>query len=357
MNGAAVMPFETSSNARLRSAGRMLRDTRELKGISQEKAASDLNLMLSHIVALESDAYNPHLEGKHFAAYVKSYAAYLELNPQVLFGLYAGSTAVDAMLDEDDDSYFIPTKSGSSGFGVRSLTVFGLLGFAWLMTAEQSSVVALVDDSRAFISSQSSIVRAWIQAKPSFAQPDYAQPDYVQPEYAQPDPTEPGYAEPQASNAERSPTSAGYAAQNLERQINAMAPAAGGADPAIAEAARQRLSDLGFASTDGSSVDSRRAEIEWSDPASSLGTIRVEGEDVLNFTFSDNCWLEVYDSQQNPIVMETRLAGESLQLAGTAPFEVRVGNSRAVNLSLNGEPVAITQHPTIDSTELIVGGS
>jgi cytoskeleton protein RodZ len=81
----------------------------------------------------------------------------------------------------------------------------------------------------------------------------------------------------------------------------------------------------------------------------------VGGKDKLFFEFSDDCWLEVYDSNAEPLVMKTKLAGETLEITGRAPFEVRVGNSSAVKLRLNGKTVPIARHADIRSTELIVG--
>lgn len=61
--------------------------------------------------------------------------------------------------------------------------------------------------------------------------------------------------------------------------------------------------------------------------------------DQLTLTFEDECWLEVTDSRGDILAVDLVLEGRTLSLSGKAPFEVKMGNARAVNVELNGDPV------------------
>src|SRR5690625_8040425 len=58
--------------------------------------------------------------------------------------------------------------------------------------------------------------------------------------------------------------------------------------------------------------------------------------DLLELNFTDECWLVVTDAQGDVLVTDLIQPGRELNLQGQAPFEVRMGNAHAVQLSLNG---------------------
>jgi cytoskeleton protein RodZ len=63
--------------------------------------------------------------------------------------------------------------------------------------------------------------------------------------------------------------------------------------------------------------------------------------DSIAFSFTEECWLEVSDARGDVLVADLQSAGSSLQLQGTAPFDVKLGNSPAAKIELNGDQVAI----------------
>lgn len=64
-------------------------------------------------------------------------------------------------------------------------------------------------------------------------------------------------------------------------------------------------------------------------------------EDLLVFSFSGECWLEIKDASGSVLIAELQQKGDNQRIFGQAPFEVMLGNSRVVTLALNGEVVAI----------------
>lgn len=77
--------------------------------------------------------------------------------------------------------------------------------------------------------------------------------------------------------------------------------------------------------------------------ASPLGSpVAALALDELQLRFTAECWLEVSDAQGDVLATELHQAGAAITLRGRAPFAVVLGNARAAELRLNGEPVAFT---------------
>lgn len=479
-----------------KSAGALLRDARKLKGFSKEKVASHLNLMPSHILALESDAYNPDLEGRHFVDYLTAYANLVDLNPRALKDLYRDNS--DNCYNEDTVNFssepYEPLVTrrqtyrdlsfsshqagnpaavggaglgsarmpGSNAFAFRIATVLALVCLAWLVTARgigpdqlmASLKAAFAEDAdqpfkgqimdqgtgTAQSNDRQDSDRNTVAAESSSSLGSLDRSRWSTPEWANTSEdsvqelassnTIDGRANDDRANDGRANDSSvkaqleNSAIENsaIEKsetdQIDAdlaaflartrdyaerVEPAAGTSRPAkvdslhaeasqavaatgvsitaaaaessttVAEPERDSLPPAALASAGASGADQDAAALLLASADIAGYTEKTEadrldasvqaltnvvsgaGEDVMVFTFYDSCWIEVYDHQQNPLVMDTKMPGEVLRIAGRAPFEVRVGNSRVVGLTLNGRAVAIERHPTIASTELIVG--
>ena len=160
MNGSVVLPSHEYSLPYQKTAGILLREARELKGLSQEDVASTLNLMVSHVVGMESDAYNPHIEGKHFAAYLKSYSRLVGLNPQILLGLYQGSSVSSQPSLSYLQHHKVEKRSGSSGFSLRLLTIFALMSVALVFTRQGIEPRQLALKAQAWVTEVSVTVAA-----------------------------------------------------------------------------------------------------------------------------------------------------------------------------------------------------
>jgi cytoskeleton protein RodZ len=79
------------------------------------------------------------------------------------------------------------------------------------------------------------------------------------------------------------------------------------------------------------------------------------GDDRLSFVFTDNCWVEIKDSEGVRLFGDLGLAGTSLELVGQAPFRILLGNAPGVTLSFNGERVALTPHTRNNVGTLVLG--
>lgn len=61
----------------------------------------------------------------------------------------------------------------------------------------------------------------------------------------------------------------------------------------------------------------------------------------LDFSFSDDCWVEVIDATDKVIFADLKNKGDNLRLFGLAPFSVMLGNAKAVTLNVDDKPVDI----------------
>lgn len=88
-------------------------------------------------------------------------------------------------------------------------------------------------------------------------------------------------------------------------------------------------------------------------------SVRVDssagGSDVLDFSFTDDCWVEVTDGNGELIYANLKRGKEKLELTGTGPFKVLLGYAHGVSLDYNGKPVQIDIKSRNNSARLVVG--
>ena len=87
--------------------------------------------------------------------------------------------------------------------------------------------------------------------------------------------------------------------------------------------------------------------------AGSLITVSAEGDDKLEFSFSDECWVEVSDATGSEIYGDLNRAGDTLVVYGKAPFEVLFGKAPAAQMAFNGKRISLDRYTTTDLTAKI----
>ncbi len=81
----------------------------------------------------------------------------------------------------------------------------------------------------------------------------------------------------------------------------------------------------------------------------------VASLDRLVLRFSDECWLEVSDAQGDVLATDLQRPGSELVLEGRAPFQVKLGNARAVSGSLNNQPLSFENPADLRVLTVTVG--
>lgn len=97
-----------------------------------------------------------------------------------------------------------------------------------------------------------------------------------------------------------------------------------------------------------SDSDSQSMPVEEAAPAAvatrepvseAANSMPAMASDILRLQFNDECWLEVSDAKGDVLAADLKQAGDSVELRGTAPFNVMLGNARAAKVNLNGREV------------------
>ena len=81
--------------------------------------------------------------------------------------------------------------------------------------------------------------------------------------------------------------------------------------------------------------------------------ISVEAE--IEFTFLDDCWVQVTDSNDEVLAVGLKSSGRRFSVSGFAPIKVVLGKPRAVNIQFNNERVDLSVYPAGETARFILG--
>ncbi|MGI6408583.1 MAG: DUF4115 domain-containing protein [Gammaproteobacteria bacterium] len=286
--------------------GVLLRQARENLEWSVADLAGKLHLTESAVISLEADRYDD-LPGVTFVrGYIRSYAKLVGLDPDALARLYTQTTIIEPVRALPDLGRTV-ARNRSRGRLLMALLLIIVLagagaGYYWWQEGQMRNVASQEAGEIAF--SQVEIERAdgtlFIQSLDQLdaytADLDVAEISLDSLPQALEDDADAGASdEPQADEGKSQPT----AEANNE--------AGGVADEQIEN--QQTVADAGM--------------------------------HQLQLTFTDECWIRITDGSGNEVASGLHKAGEVLELSGTTPFELHIGNASGVQLRFNGQPVDI----------------
>jgi cytoskeleton protein RodZ len=79
-------------------------------------------------------------------------------------------------------------------------------------------------------------------------------------------------------------------------------------------------------------------------------TIYAGGEDAVEFSFSDECWVGIVDGKGEKVYSDLNHAGDVMTLYGVPPFDILLGRTSAVIMVYNGTPVDLGRFATQEQT-------
>jgi cytoskeleton protein RodZ len=271
------------------SVGQLLRQAREQRKLTIQQVALQLNLKIEQVERLEQDQPDGKTLETFARGYVRAYGRLLKL-PE---------TELMAALSRQTGSV-VSTAKPMRTFSNRTAHQATENRFMWLTYAIIVLLLALL-----FVwwwqSSYENTTESSAAARAS--QPVEARTQQVSPQPATDEPAEQASDEPVAS--------IGGAADNAisEQQLNEM------------------LQQLAAPS----------AELV---PAAEVPQL-----DTLEMRFSENCWIDVVDADGNRIAYGTKQAGYIMQLTGTAPFVITLGNPSVVKINFNQQAFDMSAFP------------
>jgi len=90
--------------------------------------------------------------------------------------------------------------------------------------------------------------------------------------------------------------------------------------------------------------------------AGQLIKVDAGGKDRIYIKFNGESLVQIEDASEQQIYREVRSAGDTLQIIGTAPFNVLLGDASVAELQLNGSEIDFSSSIRIDkSARLTIG--
>lgn len=358
-------------NAHAVSPGQRLARARTQRNLSLEDVAKNLNLSVSMVRSLESDNFKS-LPGHAFVrGYLRNYAKLVGLAPDDLVKAYESlrgdaqdSSAPAVTAAAPRSTRWVGTLIKGVGYLVVLAVLAGIIGvvyqnFGALADKTLQWVAGIKGDSNAesMISetvapvavsettADDATIRLSIPLHPvgtSSAGSDAAAP-------ATGDATQPAITadSPVAAPAETSSTPSvapvvpPQSSLNSETAGRAVAETVTTFTPTATHSVAVNASQPMVADTTETvaPASTESGENPSSAAQASMSEIRgAEGEASVSLSFSGKSWVGVKDANGKSLFNKIKTAGESVQLHGTPPLSVTIGNAPVVKVSFNGKP-------------------
>lgn len=283
------------------SPGKLLVWARERAGLTQEQVAKELYMTLTKVRALESDDYR-HMGSDTFTrGYLRAYANLLKLDVVQVLAAYDRHAQKHGLVEQ-----VLPRRIESSNKPVWQFIVLVLLTLLLLW-----------------------LVSIWFfdnRQQPRYNRPMAAVPPVETALNVQ------SLSESSASHASVSSGALVTAAEQLVEGSQSVSVTTDGSEFSVQN------------SSLSSAIQSAAASVSISSVARSAMPVKQANAgqlDSIRFSFTEESWLEVSDARGDVLMADLQSAGSDLQLQGLAPFDVKLGNSPAVKIELNGDQVAI----------------
>jgi cytoskeleton protein RodZ len=312
------------------TAGEVLHEERLRRGLSEKEVADELHITMHYVKAIESDCYEKLPASIFATGYIKSYALLLNLDPNRLMELYADFNMQQQEIEQEQLRRQAKRKKDRNMPWVIMSVLGFIAGFAglWVYNYYFSSS----EQDAVGISTDNSAVNATL---------------------VQNAPTRDSQAEP-----------ANIEIANTEVESIALVAGNGAALIAVQQAVQgdviERATD-NEPQTLALNLDATVPPIISPDELTSTDSdqalsIDANGSDVLRLEFSGESWVEINDGDSKQIYRDIRVAGDVVEIAGVAPFNLLIGDAPFVELTLNGKEIDVTNDIRIDnSARLTVG--
>lgn len=290
------------------SPGKRLQKARESAQLSQMEVADRLRLPMATVKALEQDDWSG-LHSTYVRGYLRNYARLLGLNPD-LFVEPLPSQVVETPIV---NSYRIgPAQYVTSGDGPVKLVTY---------------LVSLILAVLAF---------SWWQSR-------QAEPVAVAPQAEAPAPAPiaavtNATAPPAAPVVTETPATA-----TTEAAASAPTPVTTSAgEPASAGATTEPVAAIAPQAPSASLSESPSAPSADAAGAPTVLAMNEENPRGLMFQLNSDSWAEVTDATGKRLFYDIAKRGQTVRLAGEAPYKVIVGNAPSVTMYYDGKPVDIS---------------
>jgi cytoskeleton protein RodZ len=331
--------------------GSALRTARESLGYTEQDMADALNLTVRAVADIEAERWNRFPAVAFARGYVRSYAKLLGLDADALLDGYRGfgetaSTSTSAR----------PLKTVVQGRGVADVVARQpgtvISGAVVLVVCVVLVVLLLVWPEGA--DEKADVPRIAATPAPS-AGAFVPGPGGGRPVVA---PGVPTSAPPVVQDASVATKDVATASATSSTTVAIPPAVAAETAPAEAVANAPSTSAVDAPAGDAATVSAPEptAQVAARAPESRTRRISPEGDDRVDFEFTEDCWVDVSDAGGRNFSDLAR-AGDTLVLIGKAPFSIRLGYGPGATVAFNGQAVALAPHTRRNVARLVLDPS
>ena len=299
------------------STGVRLRNAREQLGLSQQAVAERLCLKVSTVRDIEEDKAPAELASTFLRGYIRSYAKLVHIPEEELLPMMEKQAPVRAAKVAPMQSFSLGKRRKKRDGWLMSFTwlvlfvVIGLTGAWWWQNhkAQQEEITTMADQSSAELNNSAGEGAQSIPLNTD---------------------TSATASETPAATANTPDTTTAQTAAPAVNQT-AQAPA----DSAVVSPSQANV-ETAPATTANNAVQPLP-----SDPAGV--TAAPADPNALVMNFNADCWLEVTDATGKKLFSGLQRKDGTLNLAGQAPYKLKIGAPAAVQIQFQGKPVDLSR--------------
>ena len=299
------------------STGVRLRNAREQLGLSQQTVAERLCLKVSTVRDIEEDKAPAELASTFLRGYIRSYAKLVHIPEEELLPMMEKQAPVRAAKVAPMQSFSLGKRRKKRDGWLMSFTwlvlfvVIGLTGAWWWQNhkAQQEEITTMADQSSAELNNSAGEGAQSIPLNTD---------------------TSATASETPAATANTPDTTTAQTAAPAVNQT-AQAPA----DSAVVSPSQANV-ETAPATTANNAVQPLP-----SDPAGV--TAAPADPNALVMNFNADCWLEVTDATGKKLFSGLQRKDGTLNLAGQAPYKLKIGAPAAVQIQFQGKPVDLSR--------------
>jgi cytoskeleton protein RodZ len=349
-------PIEPEWSAEVKGASELLAEARLRLGLSQKEVADELYLTTSFIEHIDVGEFTSIPKPAFIKGYLRAYARVVELSGDEIVALYQAELQstepkpeIKGLTEEDVGTASITgpvLQTGLVGLVGLGLVVAGIWWF--VPGSEEKPLPSVVKQGGFQLAAQDSLE--------------------VDLGFVLPPKKEEALQSEQLSQEQTVSNQAGLDSQ-LERTgalrvIDAIEPALpktvgenrkGPATLMAEESMQEAATELSISEQDGAGFAENPVRSEVTiDGMRRLFTVDASGPDHLELLFSDECWVEIEDSQFGLIYNDLNQANDVLNIYGTGPFKVLLGKATGVEMIYNERQFEIGPFVGRDRTAKII---
>ncbi len=308
----------TQDQNEVQTTGVRLRSAREQLGLSQQAVAERLCLKVSTVRDIEEDRSPADLASTFVRGYIRSYARLVHIPEEELLPMIEKQAPVRAAKVAPMQTFALGKPRKKRDGWLMSFTwlvlfvVLGLTGAWWWQNhkAQQEEISTMADQSSAELNANSNT---------------NAQSVPLNNDTATAAATDDNSSTPiEAPATAQAPTAAPQTPVNTASQNQVVSPSQANVDPVAQQPAETAAT---------SQLPTDQAAVAGA----------VADTNALVMSFNADCWLEVSDATGKKLFSGLQRKNATLNLAGQAPYKLKIGAPSAVQIQYQGKPVDLSR--------------